>query len=105
MASSWTTKRRHSSQPRKTLPSCKKVNPLHSASISIDRPGVLWLWELNSSASIPSAGRYVYPRFPDPPQTVLSCFFPTQPKKLFALASPTTPTPPHLSLFPPPLSH
>src|SRR5664280_1132877 len=46
--------RMHSSRPLKTLPSCKLVNRPRSASISIDRPAVLRLRKVGSSASIPS---------------------------------------------------
>src|SRR6266478_5493431 len=77
--------RMHSLQPLKTSPNCKIVNHLHSASISIDRPAVLRLWEVNSSASIPSVARQVDARFPDPPAAVRSVSLPIQPKHLLAV--------------------
>ncbi len=72
--------RMHSSQPLKTLPSCKLVNHPRSASVSIDRPAVLPLRKVGSLASIPSVARQVDARFSDPPGAVRSVFLRVQPR-------------------------
>jgi hypothetical protein len=65
--------------------SCKIVNHLHSASISIDRRAVLRLWEVKPKASIPSVAPQVDARFPDPPAAVRSVFLQIKPKQLLPL--------------------